>query len=152
MTKSYDFFISYKWAAYASKAKVLRDLVASHGYRAWLDVDHPFQASDNRSSTSDGELAAHLRRAIDSCQYVLFFETFATLARQIGGPTIRVTSWQEQELGIAAASQLITLYHGADPRNMGFDLSTRLHRYADLDAAFQLVRSAISKPSGPLWE
>ena len=144
----YDFFISYKWTTYSEPAKELLDIARSRGFTAWLDVEHPFQT---KGHGSDEALARHLKNAMDSCRYILFFETFATMAMQIGGSPIRVTSWQERELGMAATEKLITLYHGASPRSIGFGTSPNLHEYRELSDAFKIIETAITDKSRYLW-
>jgi len=148
---TYDFFISYKWSTYAPQAKELRNIARKNGYRTWLDIDHDFQPPAGSPTRSDEALAKHLKDAIASCSYILFFETFATMAMQVGGPPIRVTSWQERELGFAASKKLITLYHGASPKALGFGSSMKLHEYRDLEDAFTMIKSAISNSTGGLW-
>jgi hypothetical protein len=61
-----DFFISYKWNKYSFKAKELKAIVEKKGFTVWLDVDHPFQESQNQSKKSDEALSRHLREAMDS--------------------------------------------------------------------------------------
>jgi hypothetical protein len=147
----YDFFVSYKWKKYAPEARALKAIAERHGFRAWIDVEHPFQQSESGSPESDQALARHLLQAMNSCRYVLFFETYATLAMVVNGPPVRVISWQENELGMAAAGKLIVLYHGASPRTMGFGLSRRLHEYQELQDAFAMIKEAIVNPAGPYW-
>jgi len=147
----YDFFISYKWNRYSAEARALKAIAEERGFSAWIDVEHPFQASELGSHESDAALAGHLRGAMESCRYVLFLETHATMARAVGGPSIRITTWQERELGMAASEKLITLYHGSSPRTLGFGTSPRLHNYRELLDAFAMIETAISDPSGEYW-
>ncbi len=147
----YDFFISYKWKMYAPEARTLKAIAERHRFHAWIDKEHPFQQSEAGSPGSDKALAEHLRKAMNSCRYVLFFETYATMAMVVNGPPVRVTSWQENELGMAAAEKLIVLYHGASPRTMGFGLSHKLQQYQELEDAFAMIEEAIADPAGPYW-
>ncbi len=147
----YDFFISYKWKTYAPQARGLKAIVTQHGFSAWIDVEHPFQQSESGSPQSNQALAQHLLQAMNSCRNVLFFETYATMAMVVNGPSVRVTSWQENELGMAAAQKLIVLYHGASPRTLGFGLSKKLYEYQELDDAFAMIKEAIANPAGPYW-
>jgi hypothetical protein len=149
--ESYDFFISYKWSKYSAQAKVLRDIATSRGFTAWLDIDHPFQVEGQESHDSDESLARHLKNAMDSCRYILFFETFAVMAMQMGGPSIRIISWQEREFGMVDSDKLITLYHGASPRNIGFGSSTKLHEYKELSDAFAMIQEAIADKAHQFW-
>ncbi len=147
----YDFFISYKRKKYAAEARALKANAEQRGFVAWIDVEHPFQASESGSLESDEALARHLRDAMKSCRYVLFFETYATMAMVVGGPPIRVTTWQEHELGMAASEKLVTLYHGSSPRTLGFGASPRLHGYQELEDAFVMIETAITDPTRQLW-
>ena len=147
----YDFVISYKWKKYAPEARALKAIADRQGFRSWIDVEHPFQESEAGSQQSTEALAEHLRKAMASCRYVLFFETYATMAMVVNGPPVRVISWQENELGMAAAEKLIVLYHGASPRTLGFGLSTKLHQYQELEDAFAMIKEAIANPAGAYW-
>lgn len=146
--KVYDFFISYKWDKFSEQSKELLNIVRSRGFEAWLDVENPFQEEVNGYSEA---LAAHLVKAMESCRFVLFFETFAVMAKQVGGPDIRVTSWQERELDMANSEKLITLYHEAVPKSIGFGTSTKLHEYQDLSDAFTMIESAIIDTTSHFW-
>jgi|SRR5579859_937676 len=148
---NYDFFISYKWSTYANEAAELKSIADSRGFTSWIDVEHPFQTDPSNSRQPDVELGRHLLAAIGSCRYILFLETFATIAKQIGGPDVRVISWQERELGMTTSEKLITLYHGSTPKQIAFGSSRRMSPYQDLQDAFELVEEAISNPSSGLW-
>jgi len=147
----YDFFISYRWKKYAPEAQALKPIAKRNGLRSWIDVEHPFQESEAGSGESDTALAEHLRKAMVSCRYVLFFETYTTMAMVVNGPPVRVISWQENELGMAVAEKLIVLYQGASPRMLGFGLSAKLHQYQQLEDALAVIQKAIENPAGPYW-
>jgi hypothetical protein len=142
--KRHTFFISYKWAKYAVEAKRLRAICDARKYPAWIDTENPF--GTEARIHSDSALAAHLRAAMGLSEYVLFFETYATVVSVIGGPSQRTTSWQERELEMAEAQRLIVLYHGASPRCLTFGQNRNVHPYETLDSAFDLVEKAIAAP------
>ena len=75
----------------------------------------------------------------------------ATMAMTVGGPPVRVTAWQERELGMAASKKLVTLYHGSSPRTIGFGASRRLYLYRELQDAFATIEKAIADPTGEYW-
>ena len=143
---NYDFFISYKWSRYAKEAAELKSISEIRGYTSWIDTEHPFQTDPTNFSGSDAAIGQHLLAAMSTCRYVLFLETYATMAMVIGGPPVRVVAWQERELGMAAVEKLITLYHGSSHKQIAFGSSSRVFTYQTLRGAFELVEDAISNP------
>src|SRR5690349_21370009 len=101
----YDFFVSYRWGMYSDAAAEMASHARSLGYSVWIDRENPPE------TTTDAGLAAHLRNGIESCRYVIFFETAIRSTAVVNGPSIREISWQERELGMAEAARLIVLYH-----------------------------------------
>lgn len=149
---NYDFFISYKWSNHATQAKALKEIVESFGFSAWLDVDHPFQSVKMAlQEDNDRALVEHLKTAMESCRYVLFFETFAKVAMQVGGRSTRVLSWHERELNMAGLQKLIVLYDGSFLKKIAFGKSQKFSEYENLHEAFRIVQLAVSGSNCDLW-
>jgi TIR domain-containing protein len=136
----YDFFISYKWEKYSEEARELAELLRSHDYTAWLDVDHFLD------TTSYAIIAKQLSEAMKSCRYVIFFETYTKMAAVKNGTPVRVVGWQERELTYADARRLIVLYHGHDPSRISLGLNRSMCPYHDLKDALEQIESAVADP------
>jgi hypothetical protein len=135
----FDFFISYKWDTYRPQALDLRFILAQRGYRVWIDEEQ------GRDDLSDHELGTFLRRAMDSCRYIIFFETHTEVLAVVGGPSVQASpSWQERELEFAQAMRVIVLYHSS--LRLSFGPSGVSHPYASLDEAADLIEQAIADP------
>lgn len=137
----YDFFISYRWNMYSNEAQEMAKVARSRGYSVWIDRENPPLA------TTDQVLAEHLRGAIASCSYIIFFETTAQVVAQVNGPSIREYCWQERELDYAEARQLAVLYHGHRPPLIGFGINRNLCPYDGLSDAFGQVEKAMADPT-----
>jgi hypothetical protein len=87
---------------------------------------------------------------VGACGHVIFFQTHATLAREAGGSSRRVASWQEYELGQigAVGKRAIVLYHGDSPadRILSYGLNRILFAYRDLEDALDKIVEAIKDP------
>lgn len=143
----YDFFISYKWAKYKAEAGQILEILKLKGYSAWIDQEHPFEVGPEASSAeADRKLAEHLRRGMESCDYVIFFETSTQMAMVMNGPSRRVNGWQERELDMAEARRLIVLYHSSKPPVLTFGQNKNTFEYKDLNEAFGVILKGISKP------
>ncbi len=143
----YDFFISYKWKKYKAEAEQMLRLARRFGYSAWIDHEHPFEVeSDASQEEADRQLAEHLRRGMESCAYVIFFETYTELAATVNGPGQRVIGWQERELDMAEAKRLIALYHSAEPPFLTFGHNKDAFDYGSLEEAFGLIVKGIRNP------
>jgi hypothetical protein len=138
--REFNFFVSYKWATHEGNAKRVAEIAKARGYTVWLDKEQI-----KGEKLEDSELASRLRKALDSCDFVIFFETYATLAMQVGGPPIRTVSWQERELAMADALRLITLYHSNC--RLCFGLSRATHEYKSFDEAMRLIEEALMDPT-----
>ena len=131
----YDFFVSYKHAVHSDVAHEIKSVLADRGYAVWIDTE---QSQDEMSR---GELAEHLRKALEACRHVVFFETYAQMARQIGGPDVRVYSWQERELGMANIDRIVALYHNQS--KLAFGKQQQFYSYGSLDEAVNLIEEGI---------
>jgi hypothetical protein len=141
--RKFDFFISYRWKMYAEEARTLKMLLEEHDCTCWLDVNNPFVEDSFSSETRDAQLALHLRTAMNECDQVLFFETASDLLRQIGGPTLRDTSWQEKELSMADQDRLITIYDSASPSWLGFGKEQVAVVYSGLREAAEKIKARV---------
>ncbi len=130
-----DFFVSYsRRLGYFPEAHQLKHILETRNYSVWIDSEHMV----SKEMTQSG-LACHLADALRSCRYVVFFETAAQLAAQVGGDPVRVWSWQEFELDLV--DRVIFLYHRQ--LSVAFGKSSKLHRYETLDEAADLVEAGI---------
>ena len=145
--KEYDFFISYKWAKYKVEAIQMLDIVKQRGYSAWIDKEHPFEVDPEiPSDLTDKRLAEHLRKGMESCKYVLFFETYAQLVMVMNGPCEREKGWQEHELDMAEAERVIVFYQSLKPPVLTFGQNRNVFEYTNLDGAFDLVVKGLEDP------
>jgi len=138
--EEHDFFISYKWTTYRDESRRMASIVTSRSYSAWVDWENP--PAEGRS---DEALATHLQTALQSCRYIIFFETSTTMAAQVGGPSVRIPSWQEYELSQAEASKLIVLYHSQDPPRLSFGRNRVLCPYHSLEDAMDQIVEAVER-------
>jgi hypothetical protein len=143
----YDFFISYKWDKFSGQAKELLDIARSRGFTAWLDVEHPFQKEGHGSIEA---LAAHLMNGLESCRYILFFETFAIMAKQVGGliSESRVgrnanLAWQIRRNSSHSIMGLL--------REVSGGTSTKVYEYRELTDAFTMIETAITDTASYFW-
>jgi TIR domain len=139
-TPDFDFFVSYKWAQHAENARMVTEIAKKRGYTVWLDKE---QIKDEE--LTDSELAERLRNALNACCFVIFFETYGQMAMQMGGPPVRVVSWQERELTMAEASRVITLYHSS--KLLCFGLSRTTHEYQSFAQAMDFIEEALMDPT-----
>jgi hypothetical protein len=123
------------------------EILRRNGYSAWIDQEHLFELDEAGPTNAERKLAEHLRKAMQTCNYVIFFETYAQLAAVMNGPSQRVKSWQEHELDIAEAERIIVLYHGSKPPVLTFGQNKNVFGYIDLDEAFDLILKGIREPS-----
>lgn len=66
--------ISCAGTKYSAEASALKAIAEERGFSAWIDVEHPFRTPPG-SRESDQAQARHLLGAMESCCYILFFET-----------------------------------------------------------------------------
>lgn len=162
--ENHDFFISYRWGTYDTEAHEMTVLARSRGYTVWIDRENL------PKETTDEGLASHLRAALESCRYVIFFETSARMAAVANfpeeivvasefpletsawmaavenGPPVRDLSWQEHELDFTESCRLIVLYHSQNPPRISLGTNRNLCAYRDLDDALTQIERAISDP------
>jgi hypothetical protein len=131
----YDFFVSCKHAMHSTEAHEIKRILNDRGYTAWIDTEQ------SHKEMADGELTEHLLRALEACSYVVFFETYAQMAMQIGGPEIRVYSWQERELGMTNIDRIAILYHSQS--KLAFGKKPQFFVYNSLDEAVDLIEDGI---------
>lgn len=131
----YDFFVSYKHAVHSTEAHEIKRILNDRGYTAWIDTEQ------SNEEMSDSELTEHLMRGLEACKHVVFFETYAQMGMQVGGPSVRVYSWQEFELGIANVDRIATLHHSQSKLVFGRKLQFLF--YDSLDEAVTLIEDGV---------